>query len=102
MSHEVSRRLTSLGPQPPHRRRSSKHIPRSVRFDRIFRNEGVTGSNPVSSTQSPCQGGFLAPGRSAGVFVRVCNLLEDHLEVLHQCEEVSQFFPPVFGNQSVG
>jgi hypothetical protein len=25
-------------------------------FDRIFRNEGVTGSNPVSSTKTPWSG----------------------------------------------
>lgn len=29
-------------------------------FDRIFRNEGVTGSNPVSSTKQPSQGDFWA------------------------------------------
>jgi hypothetical protein len=33
------------------------------RFDRIFRNEGVRGSNPLSSTESPGQGEF-------GEFVR--------------------------------
>jgi len=32
--------------------------PWSQSFDRIFRNEGVTGSNPPSSTESPGQRDF--------------------------------------------
>jgi len=33
-------------------------FPWSEGFDHIFRNEGVTGSNPVSSTKDPGQGDF--------------------------------------------
>jgi hypothetical protein len=50
VSHVVSRRLC-------HSRATSTRkwvqTPWSERFDRIFRNEGVTGSNPVSSTDFP-------------------------------------------------
>jgi hypothetical protein len=35
-------------------------FPWSESFDRIFRNEGVTGSNPVSSTKHPGQGDFYS------------------------------------------
>jgi hypothetical protein len=49
-AHAVSRRLTSLAPQPPHEAAHRYRSPWSQRFDRIFPNEGVTGSNPVSST----------------------------------------------------
>ena len=35
-----------------------RRFPWSEEFDRIFRNEGVTGSNPVSSTECPDQGDF--------------------------------------------
>jgi hypothetical protein len=52
----VSRRLTPLVPQPRHRAANWSRFPRSERFDRMFRNEGVTGSNPVISTEPPGQG----------------------------------------------
>ena len=46
----VSPHLTSLGPQSPHKPAIGCLNPWSTQTDRIFRNEGVTGSNPVSST----------------------------------------------------
>jgi hypothetical protein len=49
-SSQVSRRLTSLVPQPRHRTVLGRRFPWSQHFDHIFRNEEVTGSNPVSST----------------------------------------------------
>ena len=55
---DVSPRLTSLGPQLPHRPVDLERFPWSERFEHIFRNEGVTGSNPVSSTKHPGQGDF--------------------------------------------
>ena len=57
-THVASHCLTSLAPQPPHRPAIECRFPWSERFDRIFRNEGVTGSNPVSSTKHPGQGNF--------------------------------------------
>jgi hypothetical protein len=57
-SHDVSPSLTSLGPQRPHRTVTTCRFPCSQRFDHIFRNEGVTGSNPPSSTKCPGQGDF--------------------------------------------
>ncbi len=54
----VSRDLTSLGPQPPHNAAIADRSPWSEGYDRIFRNEGVTGSNPVSSTKHSGQGDF--------------------------------------------
>jgi hypothetical protein len=57
-SHFFSRRLTSLGPQLPHKTVNACRSLWSEGFDRIFRNEGVTGSNPVSSTKSPGQDDF--------------------------------------------
>ena len=58
MSHTVMvlRCLTSLVPQPRHRTVNGCHFPWSERFEHIFRNEEVTGSNPVTSTESPGQG----------------------------------------------
>ena len=47
-------RLTTLAPQTRHRIVNARRFPWSQLFDRIFRNEGVTGSHPVSSTFSPC------------------------------------------------
>ena len=47
---KVSPRLTSLAPQPRHRTQNCARFPWSEGFDCIFRNEGATGSNPVSST----------------------------------------------------
>jgi hypothetical protein len=58
-SHHDSRPLTSLAPQPPHGTARTRRFPWSERFDHIFRNEGVTGSNPVSSTKRPGQGPFV-------------------------------------------
>jgi hypothetical protein len=59
MSHcHVSPHLTSLAPQSAHRTRKIKRFPSSAWIDRIFRNERVTGSNPVSSTKHTGQGGF--------------------------------------------
>ena len=60
-----SRRLTSLAPQT----RSRMVFPLVTAIDRIFRNEGVTGSNPVSSTKRPGQGyrnftHLVSPGQS--------------------------------------
>ncbi len=57
-THHVSRRLTSLGPQPPHKIRDINRFPWSEGFDRIFHNERVTGTNPVSSTKPPGQSRF--------------------------------------------
>jgi hypothetical protein len=54
----VSRRLTTLVPQPLHKPINGRRCSWSERYDRIFRNEGVTGSNPVSSTKHPGQGDF--------------------------------------------
>lgn len=51
----ASRSLTSLGPQPPHKPAERYRFPWSEGFDRIFRNEGVGGSNPPSSTKPPGQ-----------------------------------------------
>jgi hypothetical protein len=48
---QVSRCLTTLVPQRTHRTAEARRFPWSKRFDHIFRNEEVTGSNPVSSTQ---------------------------------------------------
>ena len=50
-ARQVSRCLTSLVPQPRHKHPEWLQTPWSEGFDRIFRNEGVTGSNPVSSTE---------------------------------------------------
>jgi hypothetical protein len=58
-THDNSQHLTWLAPQPPHKPAYWQHCPWSDGFDRIFRNEGVTGSNPVSSTESPGQGPVL-------------------------------------------
>jgi len=66
-SHRVSLALTTLAPQPPHSPTNVRRIPCSQRFDRIFRNEGVTGSNPVSSTEFPGQSSFLAASPLAGL-----------------------------------
>jgi hypothetical protein len=63
---KVSRCLTSLVPQVLHRPTNVCPFPWSERFDRIFRNEGVTGSNPVSSTD---QSSFLAASRLAGLMI---------------------------------
>jgi hypothetical protein len=49
----VSQSLTSLAPQPPHKGADGCRFPWSQPSDHIFRNEGVTGSNPVSSTDFP-------------------------------------------------
>ena len=57
-SHKVSLHLTSLGPQLPHKPVNRPYNSWSELFDRIFRNEGVTGSNPVSSTICPGRGHF--------------------------------------------
>ncbi len=57
-SHVISPHPASLGPQPPHKSAHEHRFSWSGRFDQIFRNEGVTGSNPVSSTESPGQGHF--------------------------------------------
>jgi len=43
-------------PTAAHCPAGASRFPWSQRFDHIFRNEGVTGSNPVSSTKSPGQG----------------------------------------------
>lgn len=60
MSHcHVSPHLTSLAPQSAHRTRKIKRFPSSAWIDRIFRNEKVGGSNPVSSTKMPWSGRFL-------------------------------------------
>jgi hypothetical protein len=53
--HVISHDLTSLAPQPPHGPVEERRPPWSDGFDRIVRNEGVTGSNPVSSTKHPGQ-----------------------------------------------
>ena len=53
---QVSLGLTTLAPQPPHKSVNAYRFLCSQRFDRIVRNEGVTGSNPVSSTEHPGQG----------------------------------------------
>ena len=53
---DISPHLTSLAPQPAHQPALGCRFPWSEGFDRIFRNEGVTGSNPVSSTKRPGQG----------------------------------------------
>jgi hypothetical protein len=81
-SHVVSPRLTSPVPQPRHTHPEWLQTPWSHRFDRIFRNEGATGSNPVSSTDfvlyllakyprpTPAPGGISDPrvsSRSTGV-----------------------------------
>ncbi len=58
-SHQVSRHLTPLGPQARHRPANVCGFPWSEGFDCIFRNEGATGSNPVSSTKKPWSGRFL-------------------------------------------
>jgi hypothetical protein len=55
-SDSVSHRLTSLAPQPRHKTLIERRFPWYRRFDLIFRNDEVTGSNPVSSTESPGQG----------------------------------------------
>jgi hypothetical protein len=46
----MSRRLTPLAPQPLHKTGKAYRFSLVRGFERIFRNEGVTGSNPVSST----------------------------------------------------
>ena len=45
-------------------------FPWSEGFDRMFRNEGITGSNPVSSTNRPGQGDFCSPSRLARFGIR--------------------------------
>lgn len=52
-SHVVSPYLATLVPQALHRPANSNRFPWAERRDRIFRNEGAAGSNPVSSTISP-------------------------------------------------
>jgi len=47
-TRDVSLRLTPLVPQPPHSMVNGCRFPWSEGFERMFRNEGVTGSNPVS------------------------------------------------------
>jgi hypothetical protein len=59
--HDVSRR-SSHGRL--HKSGIGGRNPWSERFDRIFRNEGITGSNPVSSTERPGQGVFWSPSGS--------------------------------------
>ena len=49
---QVSRGLTSLVPQTRHKTSILPLNAWSQGFDRIFRNEEVTGSNPVSSTNA--------------------------------------------------
>jgi hypothetical protein len=49
-AYYISPDLTSFAPQPPHKPPIARRFPWSECFARIFRNEGVTGSNPVSST----------------------------------------------------
>lgn len=51
--HLGSRRLTSLAPQPLHNPAIGCRSSWSESFDRISRNERVTGSSPVSSTDLP-------------------------------------------------
>jgi hypothetical protein len=46
----------TTAPRPPHKTIMRRCFPWSGGFDCIFRNEGVTGSNPVSSTECPGQG----------------------------------------------
>jgi hypothetical protein len=55
----VSRRLTWLVPQPRHRLASTPRFPWSERFDRIFRNEEVAGSN-LSAHQNALVRAILA------------------------------------------
>jgi hypothetical protein len=43
--------LTMLVPQPRHKPLNEYRFPWSEDCDRIFRNKGVTGSSPVSSTK---------------------------------------------------
>ena len=50
VAYEISRRLTWLASQPLHKDAISRRFLLSEGFDRSFRNEEVTGSNPVSST----------------------------------------------------
>jgi len=70
-THLASHCLTSLAPQPPHRPAIECRFPWSQRFDRIFRNEGVTGSNPVSSTHSQRWDGPLGLSTSDGLEIRI-------------------------------
>ena len=50
--------LTPLVPQPRHKPAKSSRFPWSEASDCMFRNEGATGSNPVSSTNF----GYLMKG----------------------------------------
>ena len=58
LSHRVSR---GSAPPRPHGPNIECRFPWSGRFDRIFRNEGVMGSNPPSSTESPGRVIFRSP-----------------------------------------
>jgi len=78
LSHHVSRCLTSLAPQPLHSPGIGGRFPWSQRFDRIFRNEGVGGSNPPSSTKRPGQSVFLAVGPLAGFAILVSDAPQTH------------------------
>ena len=50
LGEQFSRNLTPLAPQPRHKTAAACPFPRSEGLDYIFRNEGVTASNPVEST----------------------------------------------------
>jgi len=72
-SHYVSRCLTTFAPQPLHKPGTRSRFPWSEGFDRIFRNEGVTGSNPVSSTKTPWSGRFLSTALAWWIGIpRIC------------------------------
>lgn len=53
---KVSPRLTSPVPQPATKAPKGPESPWSRRFERLFRNGEVAGSNPASSTGHPVQG----------------------------------------------
>ena len=92
-SHHVSRHLTSLAPQPPHERTDRVQSTCSGRFDRIFRNEGVTGSNPVSSTQLSDHAGEVDGSSACAVLLRR----------RHPCLTVILPLPvPAFGTTTLG
>ena len=67
LSHSA---FTTLVPQALHSPARACRFPWSEGFDCILRNEGVTGSNPVSSTDTLVRGCFSWP--SCSLDLRFC------------------------------
>jgi len=74
--HFASQHLTSLAPHPLHKPTNGRRCPWSTAVDHIFRNEGATGSNPVSSTIRLSGRTPIAPGVPSGTELE--RLVEGH------------------------